>query len=97
MLNVTRNYPNPPKFESPSQRQRGAPSRELGQAVRQRGAHRGAMAEYLDSFLDFISIELLGCALPRQRRVEPAVTEPVDTVCRVAVCAPVHCALYSTS
>ena len=36
----------------------------------------GAMAAYLDSVLDFVSVELLGCALPRQKRVEPAVINP---------------------
>ena len=36
----------------------------------------GAMAAYLDSVLDFVSVELLGCALPRQKRLEPAVIDP---------------------
>ena len=36
----------------------------------------GAMAAYLDSVLDFVSVELLGCALPRQKRLEPAVINP---------------------
>jgi len=36
----------------------------------------GAMAAYLDSVLDFVTVELLGCALPRQKRVEPAVNDP---------------------
>ena len=36
----------------------------------------GVMAAYLDSVLDFVSVELLGCALPRQKRLEPAVIDP---------------------
>ena len=36
----------------------------------------GAMTAYLDSVLDFVTVELLGCALPRQKRVEPAVNDP---------------------
>ena len=84
-----RNYPNPQSLSRPASGSAELPlANSVRRWLRQRGAHRGAMAEYLDSFLDFISIELLGCALPRQRRVEPAVTGPVDTVCRVAVCAP---------
>ena len=84
-----KNYPNSQSLIRPASGSAELPlANSVRRWLRQRGAHRGAMAEYLDSFLDFISIELLGCALPRQRRVEPAVTEPVHTVCRVAVCAP---------
>ena len=39
----------------------------------------------LDSVLDYVSVELLGCALPRQKRPQSSIPQPRSPVAHIEV------------